>query len=279
MLEEVYRTHPNYRVIYGTSTSRRKRAVIFFSGNGLYYPNTPEEFQKTVIEADRFEWQNIAQSCKADFFKIIFVRDIKKTWYVEGISATHSTIESVHRLLAEERVGVDELICVGNSAGGFAAMLFGTLLKAKVIYSISGFFVLDKAIYTDSLNPMLIEALLKPDKFKWFDIRSLIEESDSTIVHFYPIHSEEDIRQISYLKACQQLVTVAIDSSIHGSGPSGRSYPSLFTFSSRRLRRMLGLRKEIITVSELDRLIDYQKLNPFMKILFWVKKDLKKRFD
>ncbi|MBQ6886197.1 MAG: hypothetical protein IJN54_01625 [Lachnospiraceae bacterium] len=35
---------------------------IFFSGNGLYFPNTVEEFEKTIIKNNRFEWEKLANS-------------------------------------------------------------------------------------------------------------------------------------------------------------------------------------------------------------------------
>ena len=30
---------------------------IFFSSNGLYYPETAEVFQKEIVEKDRYEWK------------------------------------------------------------------------------------------------------------------------------------------------------------------------------------------------------------------------------
>ena len=31
-------------------------AAVYFSSNGLYYPDTEEEFRKTVAEGNRYEW-------------------------------------------------------------------------------------------------------------------------------------------------------------------------------------------------------------------------------
>jgi len=44
-----------------TKSKSKSKCYIFFSSNGLYNPNTSEEFYSKVIEGNRFEWKKIYQ--------------------------------------------------------------------------------------------------------------------------------------------------------------------------------------------------------------------------
>ena len=48
----------NYKII--RTGSKTGRAIIFCSGNGLYFPNTEAEFTEKIINNDRYEWENLA---------------------------------------------------------------------------------------------------------------------------------------------------------------------------------------------------------------------------
>jgi pimeloyl-ACP methyl ester carboxylesterase len=64
--------------------------------------------------------------------KRLFVRDLRQAWYHRGTPGLGSTISAVgtslKQLIACQRV--DRLVTVGSSAGGYAALVFGTLLDA-----------------------------------------------------------------------------------------------------------------------------------------------------
>ena len=60
----------NYKIINNKIFSK-DRIFIFFSGNGLYYPNTNEVFKKIIINQDRYEWFGISKNI--DCKKIIFI--------------------------------------------------------------------------------------------------------------------------------------------------------------------------------------------------------------
>ena len=68
----------NYRIV--ETSARTNNAIVFFSGNGLYFPNTKEVFENVILNSDRYEWENIAKNKKIrKYYKlIIFVRDIYK---------------------------------------------------------------------------------------------------------------------------------------------------------------------------------------------------------
>jgi pimeloyl-ACP methyl ester carboxylesterase len=65
--------------------------------------------------------------------KRLFVRDLHQAWYHRGIPGHGDTFEeaaaSLRALIAERNV--ERLVVAGNSAGGYAALAFGTLLAAE----------------------------------------------------------------------------------------------------------------------------------------------------
>jgi hypothetical protein len=67
--------------------------------------------------------------------KRLFVRDVRQAWYHRGTPEYGETIEAVADALREVLAGhdVERLVTAGSSAGGYAALLFGTLLGADVV--------------------------------------------------------------------------------------------------------------------------------------------------
>jgi len=62
----------------------------------------------------------------------LFLRDVRGIWYQRGIAGLGDSIDvtaaSLRAILAEQ--GTESLTTIGYSAGGYAALLFGTLLGA-----------------------------------------------------------------------------------------------------------------------------------------------------
>ena len=77
--------------------------------------------------------------------KRLFVRDLRQAWYHRGIPRHGGTIpemaESLRRIL--EHHEVDRLVVAGNSAGGYASLVFGTLLGADTVLCFAPQTVLD----------------------------------------------------------------------------------------------------------------------------------------
>jgi pimeloyl-ACP methyl ester carboxylesterase len=80
--------------------------------------------------------------------KRLFVRDLRQAWYHHGIPGHGDTIEGVSASLGALLAGhgVERLVVAGNSAGGYAAMLFGTLLQADVVLGFAPQTVIDLEI-------------------------------------------------------------------------------------------------------------------------------------
>ncbi|HEV7586428.1 MAG TPA: hypothetical protein VGO14_11680 [Solirubrobacteraceae bacterium] len=65
--------------------------------------------------------------------KRLFVRDPRQAWYHRGLPGRSRTLEETLGVLRELTGGAERLIVTGNSAGGYAALLFGSLLGADQI--------------------------------------------------------------------------------------------------------------------------------------------------
>ncbi len=97
---------------------------IFFSS-----VNTPE---------NKFNFYNIGQMLASkDKYNIIFLNTHKSTWYYDGIIGLGDTVEKCIQSIEEILLNLNShsAILVGGSMGGYAAILFGSMLKstAKVI--------------------------------------------------------------------------------------------------------------------------------------------------
>ena len=196
----VYQTYcqsKNYEAIKLNSQSNL--CVIYFSSNGLYYPDTAAVFHRVIAVKDRYEWKkNIVQSAR----KVIFVRDVQKQWYVEGINSQVNSIEKLCALLKAESQGMD-VVCVGNSAGGYAAVLVGCKLNAARIFSFSGQFSLLHQLegeFARNKNPTLIK-YENVDGYKQnYLLIDLIKASKVPILYFYPAKCVKDRLQAELVR-------------------------------------------------------------------------------
>ena len=61
-----------------------------------------------------------------------FIKDFRQSWYHEGLLGISEDLEGTHRYLQQlvARHNCKRLVTLGNSAGGYAAILFGALLGA-----------------------------------------------------------------------------------------------------------------------------------------------------
>lgn len=176
-VESIYKEQ-NYKVI--TTSSPSKNAILFFSGNGLYFPNEEEIFCDTVCKKDRYEWENVAQSplIQRYYSKIIFIRDIYKQWYVKGINHEADSVTKVIELVRHLTQGYRIVTC-GYSAGGYMAVLVGKEIGAKRIFSFSGQFSCWCKIYK---APLLQLYKNDSDYSKWYGIEHLLKKPGGGIL-------------------------------------------------------------------------------------------------
>lgn len=199
LVEEIYCTD-NYEVI---DYNNGKLCYIFFSSNGLFFPNTISQFQKTVIGSNRYEWKRMA-TCKEIISKSgrhIFVRDIYKQWYVRGINSTINSVDKMISLLKTLTEGY-EVITVGSSAGGYVAALVAAKLSAKVCFDFSGQISLWEVSQT---NPFIKEGIHHEEVKKYYDIAEIIGRSECIYYYFYPQYNECDVKQFARISTYQNV--------------------------------------------------------------------------
>jgi pimeloyl-ACP methyl ester carboxylesterase len=78
--------------------------------------------------------------------KRLFVRDVQRIWYHRGVPGFGDSIEdaarSLKEMLAAQRV--ERVVVFGSSAGGYAALVFGTLLEADLVVAFAPQTMLDR---------------------------------------------------------------------------------------------------------------------------------------
>ena len=196
LVKELYENNNNYLIEYLGGVPE-KYCAIYFCSNDLYYPNTEIAFKEQLLSKNKYEWYktrvNYAQ-------KHIFIRDIKKQWYLGGINAELNTPQKLFEFLREETKGY-KIISLGSSAGGFAAIIFGQLLNAEKIFSFNGQYEINSLLIssTDSINPLIFRNVNNKELVKGYDTRNFITNPKS-IYYFQSIESAWDCEQFDYVK-------------------------------------------------------------------------------
>jgi hypothetical protein len=192
----------NFKVLEGDIANGK--CIVLFSGNGLYFPNTEDELSK-IIKCDRYEWEKLYPK---NYEKIIFIRDVYKQWYIEGISTELDTVDKVKILIDEEIAGYKTTF-VGSSAGGYAAVLFGNLCHADLIISLSGQFDLNDEKKREDANEILNKSL----DHRYLKLDGLVNKN---VVYFNPCFSKQDHSHCQLARENKHILIVEIKSSFHG---------------------------------------------------------------
>lgn len=238
-----YYSKPNYKTVQ--YEANHKLCYIFFSGNGIYYPNDKGTFLRTIKAEERFEWENVVKfsDIPQKAGKCIYVRDLHKTWYVTGISNKIDSIDKLINVLKELTDGY-EVITVGNSAGGYIASLVGAKLKAMHAFNFSGQFSLYE-------NAGMIQAYYWLDKYKEDELRcryyNICKYIKNTIpiIYFYPEYCEQDKKQSVLVEEYSNVLSFPINSERHGQTLSNEKIACLLTlnlFEIQELYRKYGKR-------------------------------------
>lgn len=216
-----------------------KTCYLFFSGNGIYYPNSKETFDNVIFQNDRYEWEHIAATLMDmnKVGKLIFFRDIFKTWYLKGINKDVNDINKLI-LLCKKLTEDYQIFTCGNSAGGYIATIIGMKLGAEAIYNFSG----QWSILADFKNgiPEEYYYLWKEqnnDNYnKWFEIKNL-QDNSCPIFWFYSNYVKTDIIQKDYLvdSPSSKVYSFAVDSKYHGYTILPECYKAVFSLNINRL--------------------------------------------
>lgn len=157
---------------------------IFFSSNGLYYPDEKEVFEREITRKNRFEWKWVVSHSEIPqkAGRIIYVRDVFKDWYSLGINSRQNTIDKTLELLKSMTDGY-RIITVGSSAGGYMAALTAARLQAAWCINFSGQYSVKTAVQSE-----------------YRDLSRILNDYDGKIFYFVPIRSGQDMEQFELVK-------------------------------------------------------------------------------
>lgn len=135
--------------------------------------------------------------------KKLFVRDLEQAWYhcgLPGISDDlHGIAEYLAKLIADEEPR--RTVFVGNSMGGYAAIVFGAMLNATIVHAFAPQTLLTKAARLMCLDRRWRAQIRKlhraPRKDKHlFDLRQVVPRANSPTefhVHYAALHRLDSI--------------------------------------------------------------------------------------
>jgi hypothetical protein len=214
LVKTAYHNNLNYEVVLSEGTDIQKDlCVIYFSSNEIYYPNTAQSFRKSIVNKDKYEWRN---NRILFAYKHIFVRDIQKQWYVEGVNSSDNSPEKIADLL-KSLITEFRVYAIGSSAGGFAAMLFGSMLKAERVYAFNAQLNLN-IIINDSdkqTNPILFKYREPDPRSGYFRVDDFVTPA-TEYFYFQSCKSKIDVIQFESFKNKELVNCIRFKTANHG---------------------------------------------------------------
>lgn len=210
-VQKAYSEQKNYFIKTNTTTSEEKYTVVYFSSNGIYFPNTVECFTETILHKNRFEWTNPKNQIPFAT-KSIFVRDIFKQWYLKGINSEINTLDQLIEWIRKESID-SKLICVGSSAGGYTASVVGSALNAEMVFCFSGQLSL-LSIFRDGQD-QLVNDLYEEWKH-YYCLDHLFSTTQTKIFYFGSAFSEEDTEHLKIASQYPTIYPFIFNTSLHG---------------------------------------------------------------
>lgn len=147
----------NYKLV--TKSSEKKKLIIAFASRG------PMRFQHT----------NLLKDCKSD---VLYVRDVSDAWYNKGFLFLTTNIDTTVEYLKGITQKYTEILALGSSSGGYAALLFGSLLNAQKILAFSPQTLIPRG------KPFSDEKLLRDIDNKYFDLKTAISKKPEIKIYY-----------------------------------------------------------------------------------------------
>lgn len=258
----------NYLIEYNQQCQDHTLCAIYFSSNDIYFPNSEEVFRKRIVEKNAYEWYGTRVE-KA--YKHVFVRDIQKQWYIEGINSRASSPELLLELLRNETAGYD-VVTIGSSAGGYAAVLYGSLLNAEKILSFNGQFEIRSLLSSSKreTNPLLF--FHANDHLSiYLDLKKALQFNEN-IYYFVSLNSPWDIAQYNHVKEMSELKIIGFKTSHHGIPFLKSALPFVINLSKQELMSYTGKTQspffftvKIIGIFEALRSVVFQMYNKYKR--------------
>ncbi|GGH56530.1 hypothetical protein HNQ91_000023 [Filimonas zeae] len=232
---EHYNNQLNYLIEYNKNVPK-EYCVVYFSSNDLYYPNNEIAFSESILKKNRFEWYG---NRIAIGHKHIFLRDIRKQWYLTGINSQINSFGKLIDFLKEETKGY-KVITLGSSAGGFASIITGQGINAEKICSFNGQFEILSLLKKSKpeVDPILFRNQKNSEMLPYYDTLNFIT-SPSSIFYFQSCKSQWDIEQAEYATSVK-LNKIAFRTTNHGVPFLKSNLPHVINLNREQLLKLAG---------------------------------------
>lgn len=272
MQQKIYEQELNYEEEYPHSEG--KKCYIFFSSNGIDKNISEDKYWEELVEKNKFEWQSIANSLKyhKDLGKIIYVRDIYKKFYIDGININIDTIDKLLDLLNEAVKGY-EVTTVGISSGGYLATISAIQLKAERAFCISGQFDIHSHLRDVNVD------LLSLDKKKYLNIQWLLKDNvDTPVYYFCPIGCAHDWNNYQLVRNDKNVKSFMFPDKVHAATVYPFNFPDILFKSNQKLDSLFcHYENKVINKNEFYlRTVTYKGLLTFIKHIWTTRFNLGK---
>jgi hypothetical protein len=141
-----------------------------------------------ILHYGQYEFGNFLTSCSFNV-NVVYIKDNFEQWYFKGLNnLSVNYIENINifRDIIEKSFK-GKKIFIGNSAGGFASILYGTYLNVEQVLSFSPQTFLDKKNRTKYKDTRWLEQINNLHKFSNLDVYDLtnIKIRDTKIDIYY----------------------------------------------------------------------------------------------
>lgn len=260
-IQELYNTRKNFQLIKTKITT--KRLIIFFTSNHIFC----DEKHFLVPDYEYYEWINISKDINNYYSNIIFVRNVHRCWYLNGINKQINSIDKLVNFLKEiinKYCNGYEITVCGTSAGGYMATLCGIKLNADIVMNFCGQFVLNFEAY----NPKYVKL---SDYLKYKSIIPLIKKQSANndkiktqINYYFPYYSEVDYIQYLKVRNLENLNILKFDNTRHGRTVFPIYYKDILTMNKKQLNELAQIYKDKI-------ITNYEQFNNFKENISVIK--------
>lgn len=190
----------------------------------IYYDQTGRENLivtfggiKGKLPIPLFEFWNSLEEINVDK---VFIRDCSQCWYQEGFLHHTSSIEDSLQLLENiiKRYNYKQVLFIGNSAGGYAAILFGVQLSISNILAFAPQTFIGKwnrFIYRDTRWSEEISRAQRAKKTEYFDLKNILTKNRNTNIKVF--YSAQETLDAIHANRLSRFKNVKLYN-IHGGG-------------------------------------------------------------
>jgi len=130
-------------------------------------------------------------------YDVIFLRDFEKSWYHLGVNTAGGNIDEVAEFLKKTAKEYGTVITWGNSMGGYASILFGSLINADMCFAFVPQTFIDeknRRIFGDRDNKQKSKICTISTTPQYFDLKNYLNTKITNLekTKFYVFYSIEN---------------------------------------------------------------------------------------